>query len=106
MPSAAAHGVRRCWLIGSPTCMPTVSAGLSELIGSWKIIAMRLPRTLLISASDNFKRSRPSNRICPPSITPGGSGIRRRIDSAVTLLPEPDSPTIARVSPTPTSNET
>ena len=29
----------------------------------------------------------------------GGIGSRRRIDSAVTLLPQPDSPTIASVSP-------
>ena len=37
---------------------------------------------------------------------PGGFGISRRIDIAVTLLPEPDSPTIATVSPAATSNET
>ncbi len=30
---------------------------------------------------------------------PGGDGTSRRIDSAVTLLPQPLSPTIARVSP-------
>ena len=30
---------------------------------------------------------------------PGGVGIRRMIESAVTLLPEPDSPTMATVSP-------
>jgi hypothetical protein len=30
---------------------------------------------------------------------PGREGISRMIDSAVTLLPEPDSPTIAKVSP-------
>ena len=29
---------------------------------------------------------------------PGGSGMSRRIDSAVTLLPEPDSPTMPSVS--------
>src|SRR6202011_3043960 len=37
---------------------------------------------------------------------PGGGGIRRNIDSAVTLLPQPLSPTIARVSPGMTWNET
>jgi len=30
---------------------------------------------------------------------PGGSGIRRISDNAVTDFPEPDSPTIPRVSP-------
>ena len=33
---------------------------------------------------------------------PGGCGTRRMIDSAVTLLPQPDSPTRPRVSPRPT----
>ena len=37
---------------------------------------------------------------------PGGVGMRRMIDSAVTLLPEPDSPTMATVSPGPMSNDT
>ena len=32
---------------------------------------------------------------------PGGLGISRRIDSAVTLLPQPDSPTMPSVSPAP-----
>ena len=37
---------------------------------------------------------------------PGGDGINRKIDSAVTLLPQPLSPTMARVSPGGTANET
>ena len=37
---------------------------------------------------------------------PGGCGISRRIESAVTLLPLPDSPTTASVSPRFTSNDT
>ena len=37
--------------------------------------------------------------IWPPTILPGGVGIRRMIDSAVTLLPQPDSPTMPSVSP-------
>ena len=41
----------------------------------------------------------PSNRIEPDTILPGGSGTSRAIDSAVTLLPQPDSPTRPRVSP-------
>jgi len=34
----------------------------------------------------------PSNSIAPPAIRPGGSGIKRMMDRAVTLLPHPDSP--------------
>src|SRR5882672_8002641 len=56
--------------------------------------------------SSSFTRSTPSNRISPFSIRPGGFGIRRSTDSAVTLLPDPDSPTIASVSPGSTWNET
>ena len=41
-------------------------------------------------------RSVPSKRIAPPTIRPGGSATRRRMDSAVTLLPHPDSPTTPR----------
>src|SRR3954451_3276059 len=37
---------------------------------------------------------------------PGGDGTRRSTDSAVTLLPQPDSPTIAKVSPGMTWNDT
>ena len=48
----------------------------------------------------------PSKRIAPPTMRPRRRGRRRRIESAVTLLPQPDSPTIARVSPGATSNET
>ena len=37
---------------------------------------------------------------------PGGFGTSRMIDSALTLLPQPDSPTIASVSPRLTWKET
>ena len=35
----------------------------------------------------------------PSTMRPGGCGIRRMTESAVTLLPEPDSPTMPSVSP-------
>ena len=37
---------------------------------------------------------------------PGGDAISRKIESEVTLLPQPDSPTIASVSPVYTENDT
>src|SRR6476620_11404285 len=83
-----------------------VNAGLSDDIGSWKIMAILLPRTARMPGSSSFNRSTPSNRISPLSIRPGGFGIRRSTDSAVTLLPEPDSPTIASVSPGSRWNDT
>src|SRR6185436_2842494 len=66
---------------------------------SWKIIEIRLPRSSRIAAGLSFRRSTPSNRISPPSMRPGGFGIRLMIDSAVTLLPHPDSPTRPSVRP-------
>ena len=77
---------------------PQVKTGLSEVIGSWKIIEIWLPRTSRISSSESFSRSRPSSRISPSTILPGRP-MRRMIDSAVMLLPQPDSPTTPSVLP-------
>src|SRR5207344_2830564 len=75
-----------------------VSDGLSEVIGSWKIIEICRPRIFSISRSLFLSRSWPSKRISPLTISPGGDGIKRRIDSEVTLLPQPVSPTMPKVS--------
>jgi hypothetical protein len=105
----AAHAARR----DSPSCTrgtsaiwsPTVNTGLRAVIGSWKIIATRAPRRAQL-ALGRVIRSRPSNSTwLPGSISPGGR-IRRRIESAVTDLPQPLSPTTPRVSPAWTSNDT
>src|SRR5262245_32335662 len=42
----------------------------------------------------------------PPAMRPGGSGISRSTLSAVTDLPQPDSPTTPRVRPRSTSKDT
>src|SRR6516164_4443532 len=67
---------------------------------------MSLPRMPSISLSVRSKRLVPTKRMVPPTIRPGGSATRRRTDSAVTLLPHPDSPTTPNVSPLCTSYET
>src|SRR5262245_19064667 len=46
------------------------------------------------------------NRIRPSRMRPGGDAMRRSTDSEVTLLPQPDSPTTAKVSPGATENDT
>ena len=76
-----------------------VSTGFSEVIGSWNTMPMSPPRICRISVSSRLIRSRPANRISPCVMRPGGSGISRRIDIALTDLPEPLSPTMATVSP-------
>ena len=46
--------------------------GLSDVIGSWKIIEIALPRTRRISGSLSARRSRSSSsRTRPPTICPG-----------------------------------
>ena len=48
----------------------------------------------------------PANTTRPWAILPGGSWMSREIESAVTLLPQPDSPTRPKVSPASTAKET
>ena len=84
----------------SPICRPTVSTGFRLVIGSWKIIEIALPRMARISASDRASRSRPSKRMRPATIWPGGCRDqpqdRHRGDR---LAAAGLSPTIASVSP-------
>src|ERR671928_8012 len=44
-----------------------VRTGFSEVIGSWKIIAMSLPRMRRMPSSFSLSRSCPSNRTSPSS---------------------------------------
>ena len=85
--------------MASVTWFPMVKTGFNDLIGSWIMRPILLPQTLLISPSVSWSKSSPSRTILPETMIPGGIGTRRIIDSIVTDLPEPDSPTIPRVSP-------
>ena len=103
---AARHGTPRWRTTFSAICVPTVSTGLRLVIGSWKIIEMRWPRRRFIASSLSAVSSSPSKRIEPEAMRPVSLGIRRRMDSAVTDLPQPDSPTMPSVSPRASSNDT
>src|SRR5438552_3496886 len=59
---------------------------------------MRLPRSSRIAGGGSESRSTPSKRIWPPATRPA-RGRRPMMDSAVTLLPQPDSPTRPSVPP-------
>lgn len=76
-----------------------VSTGFSELIGSWKIIEISAPRIFSSAFSGRESRFRPRYQTSPASTLPGGVGTRPITESALTLFPEPDSPTMASVSP-------
>ena len=73
--------------------------GLSEVIGSWKITPISLARSGRSCSLVSGTRSRPSQRMRPATIRPGGMAISFTTVSAVTVLPEPDSPTTPSVSP-------
>ena len=96
---AAASSMPRWMVSGSMICSPILSTGLSEVIGSWKIMAISRPRMRRISSSDSCSSSRPSKRTEPLGMraVPGGSSCMTA--SAETDLPEPNSPTIATISP-------
>ena len=83
---------------GSITCSPIERTGLSEVIGSWKIIAMSRPRISRISSAESASRSRPSN-VMLPLVTRPVLASSRMIASEETDLPQPDSPTMATISP-------
>src|ERR1700732_3894333 len=61
--------------------------------------ADRTPPVLPRPPAGPSRRSLPSNNTLPPAYSPGGWGMRRIIERAVTLFPQPLSPTIPTFSP-------
>jgi len=93
----AALGSRpSCRVNTSPIWLPTVNSGFSAVIGSWKIMPIRAPRMPRICTSDSAIRSWPAKRMWPLEVA---ASTRRSTESAVMLLPDPDSPTSANFSP-------
>ena len=95
-----------CSCTASAIWSPTVNTGFSDVIGSWKIIEMSLPRIFSSSLSSSVARSRPSKRMREPSAIRPGRSTRRITESAVTDFPEPDSPTTPSVPPCAISKST
>src|SRR2546426_2824533 len=98
--------ILRCSSSASEICRLIVRTGFKLVMGSWKIIAMLFPRIPRTSSSSILRTSSPSKMIAPLTIFPGGCGMRRISESAVTDLPHPDSPTMPSVSPWSSSNDT
>ena len=64
---ARARGLLRvaagsCARMTSISCMPIVKTGFSEVIGSWKIMLMSLPRTLRISSHEQLQQIAPAEQ--------------------------------------------
>src|SRR6267143_1133739 len=74
------------------------NTGLREVIGSWKTMAIRAPRTRRMASGSLASRSSSSKRMRPAATRPGG-GTSRMMDSEVTLFPQPLSPTSPSTSP-------
>src|SRR5699024_2339431 len=85
-------------------CLPIFFSGFRLVIGSCITIEIFLPRTPSQSFSVNLVMSRPSYMMLPPVILPLTSSIPTKV-LVNTLLPEPDSPTMASVSPSYRSSE-
>src|ERR1700716_2011036 len=82
----------------SSICWPQVMTGLSAVIGSWKIIDMRVQRSSLSRVSPAARMFSPSSRISP-SVGFSALASRPMTVKAITDLPEPDSPTRQTISP-------
>ena len=109
--AARASRPRWSWIV-SIIWFPTVWTGLNEVIGSWKTSPISPPRIWRISRlpASSCTRSTVSStaeapalrgrrrRISPLTMRPGRSTMRR-IDRAVTLFPQPLSPTMPSVRP-------
>ena len=86
-------------LMASTICFPTFMVGFRQVMGSWKIMATSLPRIFCISFSDALTMSCSPSRTSPAGMRAGGMGFSLMMVWAVTLLPQPDSPTTASTSP-------
>src|SRR5215210_6997119 len=89
----------RCCFRLSMIWRPTRIVGSSEVIGSWKTIAIFGPLMSSMRFSESFKRSSPSKTISPPLTMVFDSGFNPMMLLAATDFPDPDSPTMASVSP-------
>ena len=76
-----------------------VKTGSSEVIGSWKTIAATRPRIADIARLPALSTSSPASDSVLAVILAGGSRRSRSSAAQVTDLPEPDSPTMPRLSP-------
>ena len=93
---AARLETRWCARYDSMIWSPMVKNGCSEDCGSWKIIAAWAPRTLRRPSSDIPTISWPPTLI-EPVIRVLARSCRPITAMLETLLPEPDSPTMASV---------
>ena len=93
VPRSQHQGLGRA---GRPRCSTGLSAASGVLEHHRHLVAAHAP--VLLRGSESRARSMPSKRTLPPDHPCPSSGSRPITASAVTDLPQPDSPTMARVS--------
>jgi hypothetical protein len=76
-----------------------VCSGLSEVIGSWKMIEIFSPRMFAHDAAGRLQQILAAKKISPRGMRGRWVGSSRRIDSAETVLPEPTRPPAPRSRP-------
>src|ERR1035437_4394824 len=103
--SAAARANPRCRATTAVSSLPIARPGSSAEAGSWKTNPIPPPRRRSFSRAESAWTSRPSKNTSPEAMCTGG-GRRSTSASDVSVLPPPDSPTSATISPASTSNET
>jgi hypothetical protein len=79
--------------------------GFRALMCSWKIIEISLPRSAVISEGFFLSRLSPRKRMSPAVTRIGGSGSSRMMLRAVSVLPQPLSPTMPTTSPFPIESD-
>ena len=84
---------------------PIFMTGFSEVIGSWKIIAISVPQISRMAGGARSPISCPSKTTRPPRSTLR-RGSRPMIERDRIVLPEPDSPTMPIVLPRSSVNDT
>ena len=75
-----------------------MKTGLSEVMGSWKIMEISSPLMARRRSGEAPRNSSPLYSTDPPLTRPGG-GTRPKRLKAVMVLPQPLSPTRPRISP-------
>ena len=95
----------KCSLSDSVIWRPILTTGLSEVMGSWKIMAMPVPYSLRDALDPSEEVSWPS-KVTVPSRMTLRLGSRFMMERDSTDLPEPDSPTTPSVWPASSENVT
>ena len=87
-----------CSTTASASWRPILCTGFSDVMGSWKIIAISSPRIVRRRLDEAFRRSSPRNSTSPVEVA-NFESLSPITVRHVTLFPDPDSPTMPSTCP-------